>query len=106
MSIRVYELAKRCGVPAREILQKLNERQYPVRSSSGVVDRETADIIEGEYEHVPENHLRGIVVKGQVDGASQEQYYVKTELSGKGIQLIPIESLKNPEQSLWDGNRV
>ena len=53
MSIRVHELAKRCGLTNKEMIEKLHEMNYPVKSHSSTVDKITAESIEKEYGYVP-----------------------------------------------------
>ncbi len=53
MSIRVHELAKRCGLSNKQMLEKLQEMHYPVKSHSSTVDKITAEALEKEYGYVP-----------------------------------------------------
>src|SRR5271170_1221189 len=53
MSIRVHELAKRCGLSNKEMIDKLHLMNYPVKSHSSTVDKITAESIEKEYGYVP-----------------------------------------------------
>ncbi|HUJ10062.1 MAG TPA: translation initiation factor IF-2 [Verrucomicrobiae bacterium] len=53
MSIRVHELAKRCGLTSKEMIAKLHEMNYPVKTPSSTVDKITAEAIEKEYGYVP-----------------------------------------------------
>ncbi|MCS7049317.1 MAG: translation initiation factor IF-2 [Verrucomicrobiae bacterium] len=53
MSMRVHELAKRCGVSNKEIIEKLQSMNYPVRTHSSTVDKITADFLIKEYGHAP-----------------------------------------------------
>ncbi|HVM59568.1 MAG TPA: translation initiation factor IF-2 [Verrucomicrobiae bacterium] len=53
MSIRVHELAKRCGLSNKEMIDKLHTMNYPVKSHSSTVDKITAEAIEKEYGYVP-----------------------------------------------------
>jgi translation initiation factor IF-2 len=53
MSIRVHELAKRCGLTSKEMIVKLHEMNYPVKTPSSTVDKITAESIEKEYGYVP-----------------------------------------------------
>ena len=53
MSIRVHELAKHCGLTNKQMLEKLQEMRYPVKSHSSTVDKITAESIEKEYGYVP-----------------------------------------------------
>ena len=48
MSIRVHELAKRCGLTSKEMIVKLHEMNYPVKTPSSTVDKITAESIEKE----------------------------------------------------------
>ncbi len=49
MSIRVHDLAKRCGLSNKEMIDKLHTMNYPVKSHSSTVDNITAEAIEKEY---------------------------------------------------------
>jgi translation initiation factor IF-2 len=53
MSIRVHDLAKRCGLSNKEMLEKLHSMNYPVKTHSSTVDNITAEAIEQEYGYVP-----------------------------------------------------
>jgi len=53
MSIRVHELAKRCGLSNKDMIDKLHTMNYPVKSHSSTVDKITAESIEKEYGYVP-----------------------------------------------------
>ncbi len=53
MSIRVHELAKRCGLSNKDMIDKLQTMNYPVKSHSSTVDKITAESIEKEYGYVP-----------------------------------------------------
>ncbi len=53
MSIRVHELAKRCGLTSKEMIVKLHEMNYPVKTPSSTVDKITAESIEKDYGYVP-----------------------------------------------------
>ena len=53
MSIRVHELAKRCGLSNKEMIEKLHTMNYPVKTHSSTVDNITAESIEKEYGYVP-----------------------------------------------------
>src|SRR3984957_19048305 len=52
MSIRVHELAKRCGLSNKDMIEKLHKMNYPVKSHSSTVDKITAESIEKEYGYV------------------------------------------------------
>jgi len=52
MSIRVHELAKRCGLSNKDMIEKLHRMNYPVKSHSSTVDKITAESIEKEYGYV------------------------------------------------------
>jgi translation initiation factor IF-2 len=52
MSIRVHELAKRCGLSNKGMVEKLHAMKYPVKSHSSTVDKITAESIEKEYGYV------------------------------------------------------
>jgi translation initiation factor IF-2 len=54
MSIRVHELAKHCGLTNKQMVEKLQEMRYPVKSHSSTVDKITAEAIEKEYGYVPQ----------------------------------------------------
>ena len=53
MSIRVHDLAKRCGLSSKEMIEKLKAMNYPVKSASSTVDNISAEAIEKEYGYVP-----------------------------------------------------
>jgi translation initiation factor IF-2 len=53
MSIRVHELAKRCGLSNKQMIEKLQSMNYPVKTHSSTVDKITAEAIEKEYGYVP-----------------------------------------------------
>jgi len=53
MSIRVHELAKRCGLSNAEMMEKLRAMKYPVKTVSSTVDKITAESLEQEYGYVP-----------------------------------------------------
>ena len=53
MSIRVHELAKRCGLSNKEMVEKLHAMNYPVKSHSSTVDKITSESIEKEYGYIP-----------------------------------------------------
>src|ERR1700687_3762472 len=52
MSIRVHELAKRCGLSNKDMIEKLHTMNYPVKSHSSTVDKITAESIEKEYGYI------------------------------------------------------
>ena len=52
MSIRVHDLAKRCGLSSKEMIEKLKAMNYPVKSASSTVDNISAEAIEKEYGYV------------------------------------------------------
>jgi translation initiation factor IF-2 len=52
MSIRVHDLAKRCGLTNKGMIEKLHAMNYPVKSHSSTVDKITAESIEKEYGYV------------------------------------------------------
>src|SRR5271155_4602468 len=52
MSIRVHDLAKRCGLSNKEMIDKLHAMNYPVKSHSSTVDKITAESIEKEHGYV------------------------------------------------------
>ncbi len=52
MSTRVHELAKRCGLSNKDMIEKLHTMNYPVKSHSSTVDKITAESIEKEYGYV------------------------------------------------------
>jgi translation initiation factor IF-2 len=53
MSIRVHDLAKRCGISNKEMMDKLHSLNYPVKSVSSTVDKITAEDLEKQYGYVP-----------------------------------------------------
>jgi translation initiation factor IF-2 len=53
MSIRVHELAKRCGLSNKQMIEKLHAMNYPVKTHSSTVDKITAEAIEKEHGYVP-----------------------------------------------------
>jgi translation initiation factor IF-2 len=53
MSIRVHDLAKRCGLSNKEMVAKLQAINYPVKSVSSTVDKITAEDLEKQYGYVP-----------------------------------------------------
>src|SRR5436190_1440734 len=53
MSIRVHDLAKRCGLSSKEMIEKLKTMKYPVKSASSTIDNITAESIEKEYGYAP-----------------------------------------------------
>ena len=53
MSIRVHDLAKRCGLSNKEMIEKLHAINYPIKSHSSTVDNITAEALEKEYGYVP-----------------------------------------------------
>jgi translation initiation factor IF-2 len=53
MSIRVHELAKRCGISGKEMIDKLHAINYPVKTVSSTIDNITAESLEKEYGYVP-----------------------------------------------------
>src|ERR1017187_5368607 len=52
MRTRVHELAKRCGLSNKGMIEKLQAMNYPVKSHSSTVDKITAESIEKEYGYV------------------------------------------------------
>jgi len=44
-SVRVHELAKRLGIPSKELVARLQAEGIPVKNHMSVVDSETADIV-------------------------------------------------------------
>src|SRR5437867_1185216 len=52
MSIRVHELAKRCGVSNKDMIDKLHSINYPVKTHSSTVDKITAESILKDYGYV------------------------------------------------------
>ena len=53
MSVRVHDLAKRCGISNKEMIEKLRSMKYPVKSHSSTIDKITAESLENEYGYVP-----------------------------------------------------
>ena len=53
MSVRVHELAKRCGLSNKAMIEKLQAIHYPVKSHSSTVDNITAEAIAKEHGYVP-----------------------------------------------------
>ncbi len=49
MSIRVHQLAKRCGITNKDLLAKLRLMNYPVKTHSSTVDNITAEALQKEY---------------------------------------------------------
>ena len=47
MSIRVYELAKKLGVSSKELVTKLKGLNVKVKGHMSVLDKETAEGVEG-----------------------------------------------------------
>jgi translation initiation factor IF-2 len=52
MSIRVHDLAKKCGLSNKEMIEKLKTINYPVKSHSSTVDKITAESLLNEYGYV------------------------------------------------------
>jgi translation initiation factor IF-2 len=55
---RVYELAKRLNITARELLDELEELGVTVKNHMSVLDEETVNIIVGLYEEEKKELLR------------------------------------------------
>ncbi len=72
MSIRVHDLAKRCGLSNKEMVEKLHAMNYPVKSHSSTVDNITAESIEKEYGYVPPSATPAPVAAPAPESAPEE----------------------------------
>ena len=43
--MRIYELAKQLGLKSQELIEKLKQLNFPVKSHMSVIDEETAEIL-------------------------------------------------------------
>ncbi len=63
--MRIYELSKKLGIDSKELIDKLQTLNFPVKSHMSVIDEETAQIITHELEDLKNREIEENVV--QVD---------------------------------------
>jgi len=61
--MRIHELAKELGIDTRELIKKLKELNFPVKSHMSSVDEETAEIIKHELEDLTRKEIESNVIE-------------------------------------------
>lgn len=61
--MRIYELAKKLGVDAKELIVKLKSMNFPVKSHMSVIDEDTAVIISNEVADIERKEIAGNVIE-------------------------------------------
>ncbi|RLG28283.1 translation initiation factor IF-2, partial [Methanosarcinales archaeon] len=61
--MRIYELAKQLGLKSQELIEKLKQLNFPVKSHMSVIDEETAEIIKHEIEDLKKKEIEQNVVE-------------------------------------------
>ncbi|MCM8787877.1 MAG: translation initiation factor IF-2 [Candidatus Omnitrophica bacterium] len=61
--MRIYELAKKIGIDTKELIEKLQNLNFPVKSHMSVIDEETAEIITHEIESLKKKEIEQNVVE-------------------------------------------
>lgn len=61
--MRIYELAKQLGLDSKDLIEKLQALNFPVKSHMSVVDQETAEIIKHEVEDLTKKEIEENVVE-------------------------------------------
>lgn len=61
--MRIYELAKQLGLKSQELIEKLKQLNFPVKSHMSVIDEETAEIIKHEIEDLRKKEIEQNVVE-------------------------------------------
>jgi len=56
--MRVYELAKELGVDSKEFIKKLKGMNFSLKSHLSIIDKDTADIIRGEFKDLKEKEIQ------------------------------------------------
>ncbi len=56
--MRVHELAKELGVDSKEFIKRLREMNFSLKSHLSVIDKDTADIIRGEFKDLKEKKIQ------------------------------------------------
>src|SRR5580698_1537273 len=97
MSIRVHDLAKRCGLSNKEMIDKLHAMNYPIKSHSSTVDKITAESIEKEYGYVAPPPPEPVVVPATPAPASAPEIAEKTEVETSVATLPPPVVIEPPK---------
>ncbi len=63
LKMRIYELAKQLGLTSHQLIEKLKELNFPVKSHMSSVDAETAEIIKHEIEDLEKRKIEENVVE-------------------------------------------
>jgi len=63
LKMRIYELAKQLGLTSQQLIEKLKELNFPVKSHMSSVDEETAEIIKHEIEDLEKRKIEENVVE-------------------------------------------
>jgi len=61
--MRIYTLAKELGMDSKELIEKLKELNFPVKSHMSSVDKETAEIIRHEIEELRRKEIESNVIE-------------------------------------------
>ena len=61
--MRIYVLAKELGIDSKELIEKLKELNFPVKSHMASVDKETAEIIKHEIEELKRKEIESNVIE-------------------------------------------
>ncbi len=61
--MRIYVLAKELGMDSKELIEKLKELNFPVKSHMSSVDKETAEIIKHEIEELKRKEIESNVIE-------------------------------------------
>ncbi len=61
--MRIYVLAKELGIDSKELIEKLKELNFPVKSHMSSVDKETAEIIKHEIEELKRKEIESNVIE-------------------------------------------
>ena len=61
--MRIYTLAKKLGIDSKELIDKLKELNFPVKSHMSSVDDETAQIIKHEIEDLKRKEIESNVIE-------------------------------------------
>lgn len=61
--MRIHQLAKKIGINSKDLIEKLKQLNFPVKSHMSVVDEETADIIIHEIKDLQKKEIAANVVR-------------------------------------------
>ncbi len=97
MSIRVHELAKRCGLTSKEMIGKLHEMKYPVKTPSSTVDKITAESIEKEYGYVPPVPASPIAAPAPAPATAEKIDFAATSTTATALAELPRAVIEAPK---------